>query len=78
MNKEIWLCHWMFPLMFLSSFNKAKESIKDKEALNTKLIDIDEKYMDIAIDYPKTKPANDKKARDFLKKVSGWMNEGNK
>jgi len=40
---------------------------------------VDEKfYIDVMIDYPRTKPLNDQKARDIFKKVSGWMTESNK
>jgi glutathione S-transferase len=78
MQAEIWLCHWMFPLMFISTHDKAKERIKDKEALDGKLLEIDGQYLNIAVDYPTTKPDNDRRAREFLGKVSDWMDNGNK
>ena len=45
--------------MMLSAMDRAKEKILDKAALDEKLIDIDSKYINLMIDWPKTKPLND-------------------
>ena len=78
MNKEIWLWRWIGPLMFLSGLNQAKKSITDKDVLDKHSLEMDSKYINIQIDWRKTKPENDEKARNFLKKVAGWLNEDNK
>ena len=62
----------------LRSINRAKNTIKDKVLLDDKIKALDKRYFDIMIDYARTKPIDDEKARVILEKVSDWMKDGHK
>jgi hypothetical protein len=78
MRRDIWLFKWAGPSMMLRSIVRAKNTIKDKELLDDKIKALDKRYFDIMVDYARTKPIDDEKARVILKKVSEWMVNGNK
>ena len=65
-RRDLWIFKWVAPTMLLRQMNKARNTIRDKTMLDEKLKALDKRYFDCFVDYDRTKPIDDEKARVLL------------